>query len=131
MFKMENFDKTIIITNEADEFALTGYCDIPFTITIKPLTKNLTKILTKKAMRRRGDFDHIEYKSSIFMTCVVGWSGIKNDDTKEEIKCTEENKKIIDEKYQPFVNCVVNAISNIHDNEMKELNENFEEEVKN
>ena len=131
MFKMKDFDKTITITNKNEEFSNTGYCDIPFTITAKPLTKNLTKIITKKSMRKRGDFDIIEYKSNIFINCVISWTGIKDDNSGEEIECTEENKKIIDERYQSFVNCVVNAISNHYDNEMRELNEDFEEEVKN
>lgn len=90
-----------------------------FTIKIIPLTKTQWKQYRKESQTKQGIDENI-FSSKIFQNHVVGWTDIK-DDEGNEIKYSEENKKLIDDSCPFFSSRVASAcLSDIGDKQ-KEL----------
>jgi len=109
---MLNLKKSEGITINQDNkvFEDSEFSDFKFEVTIKPLKKSQWKNIKKVCMTKNG-IDEIMFSSKIWMECVTNWSGIKDQDG-NDIKYSEETKKLLDEDCMFFVSRVATAALN-------------------
>lgn len=105
-------------------FEKSEFEGLNFKVKVKSLSRTELRKIRKDAETKRG-IDQDIYLPKIFMTCCLDWE-LKNGDG-HAIPFSEDNKKVLVEKFPGFTNLVAAACLDAH----ARASESREEEVKN